>query len=41
MMDALGIAGTPAVIYRDDKGKIRRVDGLPPDDLLDAIFGPG
>jgi thiol:disulfide interchange protein DsbG len=41
MMDALGIAGTPAVIYRDDKGKVRRVDGMPPEELLDVIFGPG
>jgi len=41
MMDALGIAGTPAVIYKDDKGAIQLVDGLPPADLLDAIFGPG
>lgn len=40
MMDALGIAGTPAVIYQDAKGAVRMVGGLPPDDQIDAIFGP-
>lgn len=40
MMDALGIAGTPAVIYKDQKGAVRMVGGLPSADQIDAIFGP-
>ena len=34
MMTQMGIAGTPAVFYRDRGGKIRRVVGMPAPDLL-------
>lgn len=39
LMDRLGVTGTPAVIYKDADGKIRMADGMPPPDMLDAIFG--
>lgn len=40
LMDGLGIAGTPAVIYKDDKGTIRMLGGVPPEAKIKAIFGP-
>lgn len=40
LMDTLGVGGTPAVIYQD-KGRVRIVQGVPQEDELDAIFGPG
>lgn len=40
LMDALDVTGTPAVIYKDDKGAIRMQAGVPPPTQLDAIFGP-
>ena len=39
LMDTLGITGTPAVVYKDASGAIRMADGMPPPEMLDAIFG--
>ena len=30
----MGIAGTPAVFYKDRRGKVRRVVGMPDADVL-------
>lgn len=40
LMDALGVTGTPAVVYKDDKGAVRMQAGVPPPSQIDAIFGP-
>ncbi|UGB39547.1 thiol:disulfide interchange protein DsbG [Frateuria soli] len=39
LMDSLGISGTPATVYKDDKGKIRMAVGMLPPDRIEAIFG--
>lgn len=39
LMARLGIDGTPATIYKDPAGNIRRVPGLPPDERIKEIFG--
>ncbi len=40
LMARLGATGTPAIVYRDGKGAIRMVDGMPSDPAqIRAIFG--
>lgn len=39
LMDSLGISATPATLYKDDAGKIHRLDGMLDDDTLKRVFG--
>jgi thiol:disulfide interchange protein DsbG len=39
LMDSLGLSATPVIVYRNKEGQVKLVDGLPPQDRLDAIFG--
>ena len=38
LMDKLGIQGTPATVYKDAAGRIQLLQGMLPDDQLQAIF---
>ena len=40
LMHRLGAEGTPTMVYQDDAGKTTVVQGVPPADVLDKIFGP-
>lgn len=41
LMRDLGVNATPAVFYRDEKGKVRKIVGLPDKSALDeAVFRP-
>lgn len=39
LMTQLGVFGTPALVYKDAKGKVRMVHGFPDADTLQAVFG--
>lgn len=39
LMQELGIAGTPGIVYKDDQGKIRMAVGMPDPQTLKAIYG--
>ena len=38
LIDKLGIRGSPATVYEDAAGRIRLLQGMLPDDQLQAIF---
>lgn len=40
LMARSGFTGTPAVVYRDDKGMVQRHNGLPTEAQMTAILGP-
>jgi thiol:disulfide interchange protein DsbG len=40
LMRDFGAPGTPAIVYRDAAGVIRRFDGAPPEEMLSTILGP-
>lgn len=40
LMRALGIPGTPGIVYRNDDDKLEVVRGVPSDQALSALLGP-
>ncbi len=40
LMTTLGFQGTPAILFRDDKGIVQRRSGLPTEQDLTVVLGP-
>lgn len=40
LMAEMAFRGIPALVYRDDKGRVQRASGLPPAEALEQVFGP-
>lgn len=39
LMAELGFRGTPAIVYRNDKGVVERANGMPPAEALTTVLG--
>ncbi len=40
LMAELGFRGTPGILYKDEQGRVQRVNGMPRPEALERVLGP-